>query len=163
MATSAETVQFEAADFPALFQAANRASVRAQASYFSVLKAEMYTLILGALPGALGNLDRVAFVNTTFGELALMGSMLALILGLSVALISRQRRFEQQWFNCRAISETVKSLSWRYMSRAAPLQQSSLKDADAAFGASIAAILQDWKDRVSLAAEDASSPQRTAK
>jgi hypothetical protein len=163
MASSAEVLQFEPTDFPALFQAANRASVRAQASYFRVLQAEMYALILGALLGAIGSLDRVAFGNTTFGELALIGSMLALLLGLSIALISRQRRFEEQWFNCRAISETVKSLSWRYMARAAPLQQNSLKDADAAFGSAIADIIQDWKDRVSLAAEDVASPQRTAK
>jgi nitrate reductase NapE component len=165
MATSAptETVKFEPTDYPALFQAANRASVKAQNSYFAVLALEMWMLISGAVFGAFGGLDWAVSPSLTFGQLALVGSIATLLLGLCVALISRQRRHEQQWFNCRAISETVKSLSWRYMTRAPPLQQGSLKEADKAFGAAIADILQDWKDRVSLAAEDVGAPQRTAK
>ena len=146
-------------DYPALFRAANTASVRAQAAHFFVLKMEMYLLIIGALLGTLagaqfmGSLSKPAFV----------GSVLALLIGLCISLVARQRNYEQQWFNGRAIAETVKSLAWRYMTRAPPLQQPTLKEADAGLGAAIVDLLQDWKDRLSLAPEEGGSAQRTPK
>jgi hypothetical protein len=155
MPAPGETLPLEPADLPALFQAADRASVRAQSSHFNVLKWEMYLLIIGALLGSLG--------GTRLGDWSLYGSVLTLFLGLCIALISRQRRYEQQWFNCRAIAETVKSLSWRYVTRAPPLAQPSLKEADSSFAKALADVLRDWRDRVSLAAEGSGLPQRTAK
>ena len=78
MATSAptETVKFELTAYPALFQAANKASVKAQNSYFAVLALEMWMLIAGALFGAFGGLEWAVSPGLTWGQLALVGSRL---------------------------------------------------------------------------------------
>lgn len=149
-------------DYPALFRAANAASVRAQAAYFAVLKWEMLLLVLGALFGTLAGADFLRDQLKVSQALS-VGSVLALIVGLFITLISRQRRWDQQWFNNRAIAETAKSLAWRYVTRAPPLQQGTAKEADGALGAAIVDLLQDWQGRLNLAPEEGSPSQRTEK
>ena len=43
---------------------------------------------------------------------------LVLVVSIIVSLVGRVKKFERQWFDCRAIAESVKTMAWRYMMRA---------------------------------------------
>lgn len=163
MSSSSVSAPLELEDYPALFRAANAASVKAQAAYFSVLKWEMYLLVIGATLATLAGAIFLEHDHPNISQALSVGSVLALLIGVCITLISRQRRYDQRWFNGRAVAETVKSLTWRYLTRAPPLQQATTKEADSAFATAIVDLLRDWQGRLTLAPEAGTSSQRTPK
>lgn len=59
-----------------------------------------------------------------------LASVVVLTVGLAIWWVSRYKRFDKAWFDCRAIAESVKTTSWRYMVRYPPFHddQSSEKE-----------------------------------
>jgi hypothetical protein len=98
------------ADYPALFRAADDASNLKQRAYLTLIKAEYLFLFVAAV------LFMDVFTDATFYlfyALVFLGSLAAL---LARALLKP----EQDWYRCRALAESVKTLTWRYMMRAEP-------------------------------------------
>src|SRR5262245_15128716 len=71
-----------------------------------------------------------AFKGTTFYLLHAFVLLLAFVFFLVRDLL----KLEQYWYRCRALAESVKTLTWRYIMRAAPFTDgASLQDARAEF------------------------------
>ena len=105
----------ERQDYPALFQAADAASLEGQRSYARLLWSELALTILGA---ALGSLyPAVAQENRV--PIALLTAV-ALTGALIMKLVNRFRGDDKNWFDGRAVAETTKSETWRYMMRVPP-------------------------------------------
>jgi hypothetical protein len=108
-------------DYPSFFQAADDEAKSAQRSYVGLTAA---TLTLGvsapvfAITGGL--------TNATWPW-----AVLTLVLGLSIVLrwVNRAQRSDQRWFKARALAESVKSSSWRYMMRASPFDEGAHPEA----------------------------------
>lgn len=128
-------------DYPGLFQSAGNASQRAQKSYYTALRAYLFTLILAAV---------VSFTWPKSTHGAGLSALLFLIsLGMLVWL--RVRRPDDIWYNGRAVAESVKTRTWRWMMRAGPYEDSEdLETMRRKFLADIKAILIQNQD---LAAE----------
>jgi hypothetical protein len=99
------------------------ASERAQAAYFRLLGFETGLLILGALVSSM----------TTMQSVVGFVAAVSILMSLVINVVSRQRRFEDAWFDWRAIAETAKSLTWKYAMRSPPLGRDSDGPVDAAF------------------------------
>ncbi len=97
-------------DYPGLYRAANTASIEAQSAYLRSFKWHIFTLIAGAAlavnpsPNAVYSLINAAVFLTA--------------LGISVLIASK--RYEKSWYSARAVAESVKTATWRYMMRAEP-------------------------------------------
>lgn len=102
-------------DFPGLYQSANQASILAQQVYFSWLAAYLILLVCAAL---------VSFLWPTSTEGALASAALFLVT-LSILIVLKVRRPDDVWYNGRAVAESVKTRSWRWMMRAEPYQDES--------------------------------------
>lgn len=50
--------------------------------------------------------------------------VLELLLDLILLWVMRARRYERIWFDCRAIAESVKTISWKYVMGVAPFKKS---------------------------------------
>lgn len=99
-------------DLPGLYQAADSASLRAQFWYFGSLGVYLVLLVCAAL---------VSFLWPTNIQGALASAVLFLVtLGILVGL--KVKRPEDIWYNGRAVAESVKTRSWRWMMRAEPYQ-----------------------------------------
>ncbi|MGH7216732.1 MAG: DUF4231 domain-containing protein [Nitrospiraceae bacterium] len=102
-------------DYPALFCASDKASLRAQAAYFRILWAQLFSLILAGitakLASAVGPSSYRVLANATAAILAV---------GLLLMWVLRAKRYEKVWFDCRAVAESVKTATWRYMMQAPP-------------------------------------------
>jgi hypothetical protein len=107
------TTQRSEALLPDLYVAADSAAQAVQRSHLRVVKSELWLLIGSA----------VLALIASAGVLPLRASLLAalaLVVSIMVSFVGRAKKFERQWFDCRAIAESAKTMAWRYMARAEP-------------------------------------------
>jgi hypothetical protein len=103
-------------DFPALFKCADESSNDYQKLFLRLIIAEYITLLIAAV------LSMELFKGAAFFVIYAF----IFVVGLGVLLMRALRKPEQDWYRCRALAESVKTLSWRYMMHAAPFQASEL-------------------------------------
>lgn len=130
-------------EYPALYVAASEASKAGQRNFKRLNKVEL-TLTLGALIiGAVATLWIAGFGPQQPDRDAVEGTVVIVaaavfLLALLFKLVERSSSYDDDWFHGRAIAETVKSLSWRYMTRVPPFDG---RDADAQMTAELSSLL----------------------
>ncbi len=99
-------------DLPGMYQSASQASLNAQENYFRSLR--WYLILL---------------ICATFISYARPNDILGVLLSAGLFLISsgilifiRMQRPDDTWYNGRAVAESVKTRSWRWMMRAEPYE-----------------------------------------
>lgn len=97
-------------DYPALFISADEASNSYQFLHLRLVKAEYATLFIAAV-FSLHFLHGVAYYTIY---------AFVFVVGLAISLTRTLRKPEQDWYRCRALAESVKTLTWRYMMHAHP-------------------------------------------
>lgn len=108
--------------YPALYQAADASSVAGQAAYRRLVQTELAFVLGGAVFAVLG-----AFWSG-LGPLLPGLSALSLLGAIATKLVNRQSGSDQRWFDGRAVAETVKTESWRYMMRLTPYDSDATAD-----------------------------------
>lgn len=101
-------------DYPALYVAANRLAERYQRIYLGTLVAQGLILMLIAA---------TAFVAPDHNVFTLVALFFLLLVGLALFLMVL--RPDQVWYGARAVAESVKTMTWRYMCCAPPFSDSS--------------------------------------
>jgi len=101
-------------NYPALYQAADTAAVRAQKHHLRSFKTYVVLAILGAV-------FSIPSINSK--EVACTAA-LVFIAGLSVSVFMAIRKNESIWYEARAVAESVKTVSWRYMMGTEPFDLS---------------------------------------
>jgi hypothetical protein len=104
----------QTSDYPALYQAADTASTAAQTAYLRCIKGYAAFSIVGAALASLGVESRL---SATFAAIVFLG-------GLAISLLIAFKRYEDTWYRTRAISESIKTASWRFMMGAEPFNLS---------------------------------------
>lgn len=100
-------------DYPALFLASDRVASAAQKIYFRLMSVQLLLLFVVSVTDSIavvsGPKTRPTFALAT-----------AVILGSIVTLmwVLEARHYEKTWFDCRAVAESVKTATWRYMMHA---------------------------------------------
>ena len=115
MTTQSDKIDFSSFDYPGLYQSANNASLNAQRDYLRVIKAYLGLLFIGSI---LTLYAEKSSVSAIFGVLVFLGT-------LSLTIFQAFKRYDQIWYNGRAVAESVKTRTWRYMMRAEPYFDSS--------------------------------------
>lgn len=96
--------------YPALFEDSDAASNNAQKLYLNVIRTEYFMLFLAAVC-SMSNFNNIIFYYL-YAFLFIISAGLLLFRFLS--------KPEQKWYRCRALSESVKTTTWRYIMRAHP-------------------------------------------
>lgn len=123
-------------DYPALYQAASVASARAQDAHLRCVKTYAFLSIAGA---------GLAIYGVDSKELALLAALL-FILGLFIAVLMAIRKYETTWYRTRAIAESIKTSTWRFMMCAEPFNGLDIQAARQKLAALLQQILQEHKD-----------------
>lgn len=107
-----KNLSIDSSELPGLYQSANEASLEAQGHYFNGLKWYLILLVIAAL---------ISYIrpNDTIGAL-LSASLFLVTLGILIFI--RVKRPDDIWYNGRAVAESVKTISWRWMMRAEPYE-----------------------------------------
>lgn len=112
-----ENTLFSSDDYPATYQAASMLAARSQKAYFRSLIGHLVLLTVAAIL----SLCEASKASTIIQVLVLLG---ALAFALHLYLV----RPEKNWYSARAIAESIKTLTWRYVTMSEPFDNSD--DAD---------------------------------
>jgi len=107
----------KADNYPGLFRCADAAANRAQKIYLILQRVYLGSLVLGSILGGFTVLGSVAENTWLYTAMAII-----LTLGLLTLWVTRTRQDDKTWFDGRAIAESVKTATWRFMMNAQPFQ-----------------------------------------
>lgn len=96
-------------DFPSYFQAADEKSIASQKAYLLILKIDLIAMILAA---------GLAMYSVQSGTAKLWINAISgvfLLTGLVLTIIIKSKRFEDLWYQGRALAESCKTLTWRFV------------------------------------------------
>ena len=100
-------------DYPALYQTADDLSLQSQTAYLRTIKLYILLLVLAA---ALSTYAGKNVINAILSALVFLGS-----LALSVLLATK--KYDRLWYFGRAVAESVKTRTWRFVMRAEPYHE----------------------------------------
>ena len=107
-----QVTKVESDKLPGLYQAANQASLEAQSQFFFALALYLILLVVAAF---------VSYMRPNDVTGALASASLFLIT-LGILIFIRLKRPDDIWYNGRAVAESVKTISWRWIMRADPYE-----------------------------------------
>ncbi|PLC03451.1 DUF4231 domain-containing protein [Variovorax sp. RO1] len=99
-------------DFPALYRSADELSLASQRHFFRALKLHLILLVVAAV---------LSIVSIPHWSVAAF-QLLALLGALSCSIYLFSRRPDRLWYAGRAVAESIKTITWRYVCRAEPFQ-----------------------------------------
>lgn len=109
-------------DLPALYRAADAASKSAQSWFIRIVGFDLALVVVAAILSSISTND----VSAKFR--LIVGCSVASTVGLILTIALKTRLFERNWYDGRAIAESIKTRSWRFMMRTEPYD---IDDADA--------------------------------
>lgn len=109
-------LRVSSSDLPALHRAASDSSAVAQSRYLLLLRLDLLALVLGGL------LTSVQIDNPSFNRWIAAAGAVLLVASLILVVMISVKNYEQRWYGGRAVAESVKTLSWRYMTGAEPFK-----------------------------------------
>lgn len=95
--------------FPGLYQASDKASLNAQANYKIIIAFDLITMIIASA---------LAIYNyqSAFPKLLVYAiSCVILVIGLILTIIVKSKKYEDIWYQGRALAESCKTLTWRFI------------------------------------------------
>jgi hypothetical protein len=102
-------------DYPALYQSADESSVAAQSSYLWLVRLQYGSLIAASTAALWFDSSPKVLLAYAF----VIFASTALLIFMSV------KKPEKDWYGCRALAESIKTSTWRYMMRAEPFENVS--------------------------------------
>jgi hypothetical protein len=105
-------------EYPALYDSANRGSVKAQKKFLHTIKLEYLLLFFVSIASATRGLSGLSPFMITL--------LLVMLAGLFVFKIVN--KLDQDWYRCRALAESVKTSTWRFSMRAHPFEDTDSID-----------------------------------
>jgi hypothetical protein len=145
-------------DYPALFLAADLASLAAQRRHLLFTSAILMSLVLGAGLGALSGV--ISSAKSAKSGLAVATTALV-SLSFVLTAIRRALKPEKLWYGGRAVAESAKSMAWRYMTGAEPYFISSPgPEVDSKFISDLKSLVRDSDQlAVGVSSEYTDKPQ----
>lgn len=96
--------------YPALYQSANSSAKQAQSEYLFLIRAEYGLLLIASILG----------MNWSSTNLYHIGYAFVFVLAAIALLFRSIKKPEESWYRSRALAESIKTSTWRYMMRAEP-------------------------------------------
>jgi len=128
---------YERPDYPALYDSSNDASIKSQKYYLMTMKWYLGLSIFATV------LSIYIKESTAAGIIASIAFFAILFLTIFLAV----KRFDRTWYNGRAVAESVKTRTWRFVMRAEPyLDAESINTVKQEFCDDLKDILEQNRD-----------------
>jgi SMODS and SLOG-associating 2TM effector domain 1/SMODS and SLOG-associating 2TM effector domain 3 len=153
-------MKLEKEHLPALYRESSEASQGAQKYYVLLFKLELILLVLTSGAGSL------SFVDVGNKKIVAVLTAIFLILSLCIIVIIKLSGLEKKWYNGRAVAESIKTLSWRYVSGSEPYVIGlSGEETDSKFILDLTNVTNERSDFVNLFSNETfgAEPQITKK
>lgn len=126
----------EEKDFPALYRSADSLSLKSQKHFFCALGIHLSVLVIATLLPLIFSQTPISY--------AVQAVVLLFALGCSIYLA--KERPDRYWYAGRAVAESIKTITWRYISRAEPFQATDDEIAKSEFRNSLKLIVEQNKE-----------------
>ena len=131
----------ELKDFPNYYQAADSISVKSQKAYLNIIRTDLIAMIIAALLAIYSFQD----VSQKFWVYSFTG--LFLLIGLILTIVLKSKKYEDIWYQGRALAESSKTLTWRFVTCAEYFEQSlGINSAKEKFIERIREVANEFKD-----------------
>lgn len=107
-------MEIEEKDFPGLYQCADQSSIQEQKKYFIGITAYLILLIVASILSYLDNIFNEPYLK--------IFSAVLFLATLSIMIWLRVSKPDDIWYNGRAVAESVKTRTWRWMMKADPYE-----------------------------------------
>ncbi|WP_436896269.1 DUF4231 domain-containing protein [Enterobacter hormaechei] len=94
--------------YPGLYDVTNKRSAKSQKKYFAWLRVE-YTLLITSSVNAFLIYDYKYYVSLVLFALLMM-----------LMIFKVKNKFEQEWYKYRAVTESIKTTTWKYIMKSEP-------------------------------------------
>jgi hypothetical protein len=111
-------------EFPALYAAADQNSLDGQRRFLNVIRLRLAMLVAAATFG-------LFTWRTAGGDLAGIGAAVAFVVALLAELYLLQTRPDRLWYDGRAVAESAKTLTWRYLVGGRPFGRNEVSEREA--------------------------------
>ncbi len=108
-------------DFPSLYQSSDQAAIQMQRKCF---RFRLWYLIFLILASGVGSIS--SMIPNDYTIWLYVSMVIILLTGFVINLVSHVLKYDEKWFNCRAIAESVKTATWRYMMKSDPFKEDNL-------------------------------------
>jgi len=130
-----EKMEFD--NYPAIYKSADKAAIKVQVKYHNYILAYNTTLVIGVGLGIYG----------LHSHLTAILAALLFLLGIFISISLQFNHYEKIWYKCRAVAESVKTITWRYMMKANPFEHDAdIQKIDTDFLSRIRDILDEHKN-----------------
>lgn len=126
-------------EYPALYQAASELSERSQKAFYRAFFSHMSLLAVASA---------ISVANSPYAEIAILQA-LVLIGALGCAVYLYLVRPDRTWYAGRAVAESIKTSTWRYISKAEPFDGTDAVDSHN-FRLKLKAIVEQNREVASL-------------
>ena len=109
-------------EFPALYSAADRNSLDGQRRFLNAIRLRLAMLVLAAAFGLF------TWRITGGADVAGIGAAVAFVVALLAELYLLQARPDRLWYDGRAVAESAKTLTWRYIVGGSPFGREEVSD-----------------------------------
>src|SRR5690606_5824767 len=94
---------------PNYFQASDKATIKAQKNYLNITRIDLISMILASA------LAIYNYQSTQSKLFVYVISGLLLLLGLILTILLKTKKYEDVWYQGRALAESCKTLTWRFV------------------------------------------------
>lgn len=122
-------------DLPGIYYSASEASQSAQRTFLLLIKVNIGILIVLAVLSAVN----VSSIEPQYQYLLPLASAVIMIISIIITFANELGKYEKKWYDGRAIAESLKTLSWKFMMKAEPFYDLSKEEAEKKF-------LSDFKE-----------------
>lgn len=123
-------------DYPALYRAADAASTHAQSTYLDGTRLYGVLTVVAAGLAAYGISSRGAAI----------WAALFFLSGLFLSIYLAFKQLENAWYRARAVAESIKTATWRFMMHAEPFNVASVTAVRQEFRSLLGNIIREHKD-----------------
>lgn len=116
-------------DLPGIYYSASEASQSAQRTFLLLIKINIGLLVLLAVISAIN----ISSVEKQYQYLLPLSSSILMVICIIITFATDVGKYEKKWYDGRAIAESLKTLSWKFMMKAEPFFGLSRDDAEAKF------------------------------
>ncbi len=126
-------------DLPALFRTSDQASKAAQKQFALLTAASLVLLIVAAIIGSF------ALTNNSDKATLAIATAVTLVFSTALTVVILVSKLEKVWYDGRAIAESAKTLTWRYMTCTEPYHSTLKDEANKLFVSDLMSLLNQRK------------------